>query len=199
MICQLTTVSIASCRPARSDQPGQYVLYELYRAGTDTHTLAPWLFPVWPTQVRDAEQLLFGVRDVAALPGGNIHLRKRTIASSFPHRLMTFFSSSTQAIDRRTSPSDFSIWCGLMLVTWLDMSSRMLTSFSSQPWMSCTDTAKVGHRNTRAQSNKSQSTSFLCISCNITILNFFISKWNCWSLTSVTTLLRFEFYLLQNK
>lgn len=83
MICQLsrhlTTVSISSFRPARVDQPGQHVLYELYRPGADTHTLAPGLFPVRPTQVRDAEQLLFGVRDVAAFPGGNVDLRKRTV------------------------------------------------------------------------------------------------------------------------
>lgn len=45
MICQLsrqlTPVSISSFRPARSDQPGQHVLYELYCPGADTHTLAP--------------------------------------------------------------------------------------------------------------------------------------------------------------
>lgn len=128
----LSNVSLffySSVRAARSDQPGQHVLYELYRPGADTHTLASWLFPVWPTQVRDAEQLLFGVRDVPAFSGGNVDPLWKTTKEKFLHRMTSFLSSSTQATGPRTSPSDFSIWCGLMLVTWLDMSSRMPTSF----------------------------------------------------------------------
>lgn len=54
------------------------------------------------------------------------------------------FRSSTQAIGRRTSPSVFSIWCGLTPVTWPATSSRTPTSSSSRRWTSFTDTAKVG-------------------------------------------------------
>ena len=46
------------------------MLHELHRPGAHAHAAATRLLPVRPTQVRDAEQLLPGVRDVPALPGG---------------------------------------------------------------------------------------------------------------------------------
>lgn len=61
---------LSTLRPARFDKPRQHVLHELHRPGADAHPAAARLLPVRPAQMRDAEQLLFGVRDVATLPGG---------------------------------------------------------------------------------------------------------------------------------
>lgn len=61
-------------RPARADKSGQHVFYELHRPGADTHPTAARLLPLGPAQMRDAEQLLLGVRDVATVPGGTASL-----------------------------------------------------------------------------------------------------------------------------
>lgn len=143
---------LSTLRPARFDKPRQHVLHELHRPGADAHPAAARLLPVRPAQMRDAEQLLFGVRDVATLPGGKRigskerserrSRRKKNRISSLKYT--PSFRSSTQAIGRRTSPSVFSIWCGLTPVTWPATSSRTPTSSSSRRWTSFTDTAKVG-------------------------------------------------------
>lgn len=56
------------------------------------------------------------------------------------------FPSSTRATVHLTSPSVSSTWFGLTPGTWPATSSRTPTSSWSQPWTSCTGTAKVGYR-----------------------------------------------------
>lgn len=82
--------------------------------------------------------------------------RKCVCVYIFSHTL--FFSSSTQAIARRTSRSASSTWCGLMPVTWPATSSKTPMSSSSQRWTSCTDTVKVRHAHNMNKSNQKTRT-----------------------------------------
>lgn len=113
----------STLRPARSYKPGQHMLHELHCPGTDAHPTPARLLPVRPTQMRDAEQLLFSVWNVAALPGGNSPFvqmgRRRRRRSVFFPLTHTFSSlvllrpsvaphplpSSPSGVDPRPSPS----------------------------------------------------------------------------------------------